>query len=147
MNEAQDTLTFTDATWDTAQTVTVQGLNDDGADVTGTLTYSVDGTAEYLGLGAQARPSVTAMVTDNDVRGVTVSAPALAVRSDTPWQATVGPTEILVVDPWDFVLLEGAGTTYTVRLAREPESAVTVRPLSATTFGASCRRQFPGTAL
>ena len=43
----------------------------------------------------------------------------------------VGPTDILVVDPRGFALLEGMETTYTVRLARVPG----VRPLSATTSG------------
>ena len=94
-------LTFTAATWDTAQTVTVTAAEDlDTVNDTQTITHAVAGTSasEYVGLSVD---SVAVTVNDNDTAGVSVSRLTLSVN-------------------------EGGSGTYTVRLAFQPTASVTV---------------------
>ncbi len=90
-------LTFTTATWNTAQTVTVSaGEDDDAANDAATLLHTASG-GDYAGETA----SVTVTVTDDDTAGLTLSTTALGVA-------------------------EGADGEYTVRLATQPTATVTV---------------------
>ena len=90
-------LTFTTATWNTAQTVTVTaGEDDDGANDAATLLHTASG-GDYAGETA----SVSVTVTDDDDVGLTVSTTALGVA-------------------------EGDDGEYTVRLATQPSATVTV---------------------
>ena len=90
-------LTFTTATWNTAQTVTVSaGEDDDGANDAATLVHTASG-GDYAGETA----SVAVTVTDDDDVGLTVSTTALGVA-------------------------EGDDGEYTVRLATQPTAQVTV---------------------
>ena len=93
-------LVFTAGKWNTAQTVTVAGReDDDGVDDTVSLAHAATSAdTDYAGLAVAA---VAVTVTDNDVPGLTVSTTALAV--DEPGTAT-----------------------YSVRLNTEPGGAVTV---------------------
>ncbi len=90
-------LTFTTATWNTAQTVTVTaGEDDDASNDAATLLHTASG-GDYAGETA----SVAVTVTDDDDVGLTVSTTALGVA-------------------------EGADGEYTVRLATQPSATVTV---------------------
>ena len=90
-------LTFTTATWNTAQTVTVSaGEDDDGANDAATLLHTASG-GDYAGETA----SVAVTVTDDESVGLTVSTTALGVA-------------------------EGDDGEYTVRLATQPTAQVTV---------------------
>ena len=101
-------LTFTSSNWDTAQTITVSGEEDDDAnDETVTVSHSVSG---YSGVTTVADVSVT--VTDNDTAGVSVSPTSLSVD-------------------------ESGTTTYTVVLDTEPSGTVTVTPSSNDTGAAT----------
>ena len=94
---ASASLTFTTATWNTAQTVTVSaGEDDDGANDAATLLHTASG-GDYAGETA----SVSVTVTDDDEAGLTVSTTALGVT-------------------------EGDDGEYTVRLATQPSATVTV---------------------
>ena len=95
----QNTLTFTTTNWDTAQTVTVKAADDDDAvaDTAVALTHAASG-GDYASLTG---PSVSVTITENDTRGVTLSATALTVK-------------------------EGESGTYTVVLDSEPTGDVTV---------------------
>ena len=106
-------LTFTDANWDTPQTVTVTAVDDDIAEglhastVTHTAT-SADG--DYNGI---AISDITVSITDNDTAGVTVT-------------ESGGTTDVI----------EGGATdTYTLVLTSEPTAdvTVTITPDSKTT--------------
>ena len=101
----QNTLTFTTTNWDTAQTVTVAAADDDDAvaDTAVTLTHAASG-GDYASLTG---PSVSVTITENDTRGVTLSATALTVK-------------------------EGESGTYTVLLDSEPTGDVTVTVGGAT---------------
>jgi len=79
---SQSTLTFSSANWDTPQTVTVTGENDnvqDGA-IASTITLSINANltsdASYSGLSDQ---SVSATTTDDDVAGFTLSKTTMAL--------------------------------------------------------------------
>ena len=105
-------LTFTTASWNTAQTVTVAAADDDvdDGDVGVSLTHAVvgaDSAAEYAGVAGE---SVAVTVADNDSAGVTVS-----------------PTSLDVV--------EGASGTYEVVLTAAPTAAVVVEVDGHTTGG------------
>ena len=90
-------LTFTTATWNTAQTVTVSaGEDDDAANDMETLLHTASG-GDYAGETA----SVAVTVTDDETVGLTVSTATLGVN-------------------------EGDDAEYTVRLATEPTATVTV---------------------
>ncbi len=116
------TLTFTTGTWNTAQTVTVTGV-DDNVDQTGngsaTISHGATSTdAKYNGTSIA---NVTATVVDNDTAAVNLS------------PATVSVTEA-----------SGAGRTdtYTVVLAARPTHNVTITPTSDTPAAATVS---PGT--
>ena len=99
---AASTLTFTTSNWDTAQTVTVTGgQDDDGTDDTVTLAHTAAG-GNYEGVSSDLTVTVTDTVTDDD-RGI-------------------------VFDPTSLTVEEGDadGETYTVKLATEPSEEVTV---------------------
>ena len=101
-------LTFTSGNWDTAQTVTVSGEEDDDVNnETVAISHSVSG---YGSVTTAAEVSVT--VNDNDTAGVSVSPTSLSVN-------------------------EGGTTTYTVVLNTEPSSTVTVTPSSGDTGAAT----------
>ena len=73
------TLTFTTGTWNTAQTVTVTGMeDDDAADGAGTVAHAVvaGGAPEYDGATLDG---VMVTVNDNDDPGVTLSPSSLTV--------------------------------------------------------------------
>ena len=96
-------LTFTTSSWNSEQTVTVRGVEDDGAaDNNTTITLGVSG----YGSVTEAAP-VTVTVEDDDERAVTISASTLTVEEEAA--ATDPPTN-----------------TYTVVLATQPEGNVTV---------------------
>ena len=96
-------LTFTTSNWDSEQTVTVRGVEDDGAaDNNTTITFGVSGYGSVT-----TAADVTVKVKDNDQRAVTISASTLTVEEEAA--ATDPPTN-----------------TYTVVLATQPEGNVTV---------------------
>ena len=95
---AANTLTFTTSNWDTAQTVTVTGgQDDDGSDDTVTLTHTAAG-GNYEGVSSD----LTVTVTDDD-RGIMFNPASLTVEEG-----------------------DADGETYTVKLATEPSEEVTV---------------------
>ena len=97
-------LVFTAGTWNTAQSVTVTGVEDaNSVTDTANITHAVAG-ADYDGIAANP---VAVMVTDNDTPGVTVDPVTLAVN-------------------------EGGNGAYTVRLTTEPGGNVTITPVSDT---------------
>ena len=90
-------LTFTDSTWNTAQTVEVRaGEDDDASEDSATLSHTAVG-ADY----GSVTEDLPVTVTDNDTAGIVL----------TP--TTLGVTE-------------GSSATYTVELATEPSGQVTV---------------------
>ena len=118
----QNTLSFTDSTWSTAQTVTVSaGQDNDADDDSATLTHSASGG----GYGSVSG-NVAVTVTDDDTASVVTTAP-----DDTATEGSTTDT-----------------ATFTVNLNTEPSSDVTVTvtapagltldgPDSATTFTSS----------
>ena len=70
-------LTFTSANWDTAQVVTVTGVDDDLVDgtETSTITISIVDVASDDNFDAVADQTVSVSTTDDDVAGFTVSEP------------------------------------------------------------------------
>ena len=110
------TLTFTSGNWDTGQTVTVTGVNDDiDSDRSTTITHTAAGDG-YDAVPAADRDTVAVTLTDDDKVGVTASPTALTVT-------------------------EASGTghtaTYTVVLDSEPTADVTVTPASGDTGAAT----------
>ena len=94
-------LTFTTSDWDTAQAVTLTGVEDaDGDSETVTISHSVSGYGSV-----STAPDVTVSVMDNDTAGLTVE-----------------PTSVDVD--------EGGTTTYAVTLATQPGGNVTITPSS-----------------
>ena len=95
-------LTFTTATWATAQTVTVTGTDDDTAegDETVTLAHAISSTDDSA-YDALADQNVTVTVEDNDSVGV-------------------------MIDPTELSVVEGASVDYSVKLTSEPAGDVTV---------------------
>ena len=69
-------LTFTPVNWDTAQTVTVTGVDDNIIDgtITSTITIAVDDGSSDNTFDPIADQTVSATTTDNDVAGFTVAA-------------------------------------------------------------------------
>ena len=106
-------LTFTTSNWNTGQTVTVTGV-DDKVDQSDNLsvTISHSATSSDPTYGAIDISDVTAVVMDDDVRGVTVSASSGLSISEADDGDTDG-------------LTENVGS-YTVVLESEPTGAVTV---------------------
>ena len=105
------TVNFTTGNWNTPQMVVVSATeDDDGNDDTANITHTVTG-ANYGGATISNNP-VVVTVTDNDTRGITLSATALTVA-------------------------ENATENYTVRLATQPDDEVTIMPLSGDTATAT----------
>lgn len=114
-------LTFTSANWDSAQTVTVTGVNDDLAD--GSQSYAVSVTAAvssdagYNGINP-SNPSLTN--TDNDTPGFTLSATSGLVTTEGLGQATFTimlnsePTASVAIGITSSDLTEGTVSTSTV---------------------------------
>ena len=93
----RSTLRFTTSNWDTAQTVTVRGVNDgDSGDETVTITNTASG-GDYAGV----TETLTVTVDDDDTAGITFTPAARTIR-------------------------EGATGTYDVKLNTSPTSDVTV---------------------
>ena len=67
-------LTFTSANWNTPQTVTVTGVDDNIIDgtISSTITASIDDGNSDDAFDAVADQTVTATTTDNDVAGFTI---------------------------------------------------------------------------
>ena len=108
-------LTFSTTTWDTAQTVTVTGVEDDDGnnqeDVT--VTYAITGADDdYNDLPPV---NLTVNVTDDEEFGVT----------------------IVPVPPGPLVVTEGDTKNYTVKLDTEPSGNVTITPRSDDTGAAT----------
>ena len=104
-------LTFTPTNWETAQTVTVTGVNDDvdGADRAATISHTVAGG----GYGSVQAADVAVTITDDDTAGVAVSETSVTVDED------------------------GGTATYTVVLTSQPSGDVTVTPTSSATGNAT----------
>ena len=108
VSTVSDALTFTTENWSTKQTVTVTGVNDDidnASDRTAKVNHTIAGS-DYEGLTAD---SVAVTATDDDQRGLSVSASTVTVEED------------------------GGQAAYTLVLLSEPTSTVTVTPGSADT--------------
>ena len=96
----KSSLTFTAADWDTAQTVTVTGLDDDFDNPTD-LTATISNTPSGGDYGSSEAADVAVTVTDDETKGLTL----------TPATLTVA---------------EGGTGTYDVVLDSEPTGSVTV---------------------
>ena len=82
---APASLSFTTTDWETAQTVTVTGVeDDDGKNDTAIITHTVSGYA-----GVFTAPSIPVTVPDNDTRGVTVTPTTFALDADESITYTV----------------------------------------------------------
>ena len=93
------TLNFTTGNWNTAQTVTVTGVDDQvDSDRSTTIQHTISG-ADY---GSVSAASVSVMLTDDDAKGVTVSKTSMTIAED------------------------GGTDTYTVKLNSQPTGTVTV---------------------
>ena len=104
-------LTFTDSNWNTAQTITVSGVDDDivnASDRTATISHTASGGGYDSITG-----TVGVTTTDDDTAGVTLSA--------TSGSATEN----------------GGSTEYTVVLDTQPTASVTVSPTSSSASTAS----------
>ena len=101
-------LTFTADNWNTLQTVSVTGVQDDDAnDETVTVSHSVSGYGPVT-----SAPAVTVTVTDDDTPGVSVQ--PSSVSTD-----------------------EGGTATYTLQLSTEPAGPVTITPTNGDSGAAS----------
>ena len=101
-------LTFTSANWNTAQTVTVTGVNDnvDDGDIAYTAVIGAASSTDALYNGIN--PADVALInTDDDTAGITVSGPSGTTTTEA-----------------------GGTVTFTVRLNSEPEGNVTI-PVSS----------------
>lgn len=100
---APATLTFTPANWDTPQTITVTGVDDDFAtDDKATVSVSVDGANSDNNFDALATQSVAVTVTNDDPAGFTIVG---------------GPLTIVE---------NGGSDTFTVQLDAKPHSNVVI---------------------
>ena len=108
-------LTFTTGNWDSAQTITVTGVDDgdDDGDINSTITLAItDGSTNDVAYDAVADQTVTATTVDNDpAAGFTVT------QSD-------GSTAVSE---------SGSTDTFTVVLTAEPDSNVVISVVSADT--------------
>ncbi len=118
-------LTFTPTNWDTAQTVTVTGVNDDvdnsGNARTATVTHAP--TSADAGYGSVVIASVTVTVTDDDDAGVTVDPMTLSVL-----EADGTGTYILVLDTVPTADVTIAVTSDTVTAATVSSASLTFTP-------------------
>ena len=117
-------LTFTPANWNTAQTVTVTGVNDDvdnpSDERTATVTHAP--TSADAGYGSVVIASVTVTITDDDDAGVTVDPLALTVD-----EAGSGTTADYTV-----VLDTAPTANVTIAVASDTDTAATVSSASLT---------------
>ena len=95
---SNDTLTFTTANWNTAQTVTVSAAGDDDAVADAAVALTHTATS---GSHSSAPVAVTVTITETD-------------------------TARVLVDPADLTVAEDGSSPYTVRLATQPSANVTV---------------------
>ncbi len=112
----QTTLAFTTTDWGTDQEVKVSAAADDDAtNETLTLGHTANG-GDYTGLDSSARPSVAVTVEDDDTPTIVIDADPSTTNVDE-----TGPLALneLSTDPAN-------SKSYTVRLATEPTTAVTV---------------------
>ena len=110
-------LTFTSGNWNTAQTVTVTGVDDNLIDgtISSTITIVVDDANSDNDFDAVSNQTVTATTTDNDVAGFTVA-------------QTGGSTSVAET---------GTTDTFTVVLNAQPSSDVVISISSADTSEAT----------
>ena len=115
------TLTFTAATWDTEQTVTVTAVDDaiDDDGETLTLTHAVASTSDsdYDGIAAAG---VAVLITDDDVPAVTVS-----------------------FEQASYTVAEGSSVTVKVTLNADPERSVSI-PITKTDQGGGTSADYSG---
>ncbi|MBF2755615.1 MAG: hypothetical protein ISN29_10225 [Gammaproteobacteria bacterium AqS3] len=122
----QNTLTFTDATWQTPQTVTVSAMHDgDAVADTATVSLSASGAPEYAALSGI--DSVSISVIEDESIGVEISETALSVVED----GAAGEDENI----------------FTVALSSEPSGSVTVDFASSDTGAATVSVAGGGTQL
>ena len=99
---APATLTFTDTTWNTAQSVTITAARDDDtANETIAVSHAVSGAGNYTGLATAGGGDFTVTVTDTSIPAVTIA-------------------------PTDLTVDEGVDGAYTVQLATEPAAGAQV---------------------
>ena len=111
----QNTLTFTNTNWGTAQTVTVSAGDDGNAvDETPTLSHTATG-GDYAGLPPGSRPGVQVTVDDDDTAGILLDA-----DPDTPNDQS-GPLALN-----ELPTATNNSVSYTVRLSSEPTQDATV---------------------
>ena len=103
LNLSAQTLTFTPANWNVAQSISVTADQDDdaAADPAVTLSHAVSGAVEYAAVSAEDIPGVTVTIDEDDAAGVSIN-----------------PTALTVV--------EGQSNSYTVVLDTQPSVDVTV---------------------
>ncbi|QNJ24252.1 putative cadherin domain-containing protein [Synechococcus sp. MIT S9220] len=105
---SSSSLTFTAANWDTAQTITVTGVDDslDDSDITTTLTATASNSGGYAGTETA---TTTVKNTDNDSAGITIAQTG----------STDGSGNLLTTEA-------GSTSTFTVVLDAKPTANVTV---------------------
>jgi len=115
-------LTFTPANWDTAQTVTVTGVDDD----------IIDGDIGYTAVTAAASS------TDTDFQGINPSDVSVTNTDDDTADVTVTPTSGLVTteaggtDTFDVVLECEPGANVTIAISSSDVTEGTISPASLT---------------
>ena len=111
----QNTLTFTNTNWATAQTVTVAAGDDGNAqNEQVSLTHTATG-GDYAGLAIGSRPGVTVTVTDNDTAGILLDADPNTANDQS------GPIALA-----ELSTASNNSASYTVRLSSEPTQTATV---------------------
>ncbi len=116
-------LRFTAENWDSAQIVTVTGVNDaDANDASVVLSHTTSSSDSQYDAGAITISDVTVTVTDDDTAGVTLSDSTLRVEE--------GETET-----YTLVLRSQPSVDVTIAVMKEDTAgAVTVRPTTPLTF-------------
>ncbi|MCB9805782.1 peptidoglycan-binding protein [Candidatus Nomurabacteria bacterium] len=130
-------LTFTNANWDSAQTITFSGVSDaDTSDESVTITISVDDASSDDDYDAVSDVEVTANVTDDDTPDVT--APTLSTATVDGTSITLTYNESLntssVPDGGDFVILAD-GSSVSISSISISSNIVTVTLSSSVTSG------------
>ena len=120
------TLTFTTSNWQTAQTVTVTGVDDgvdQSSDRTATISHSATSTDPlYSGIGID---DVTVTVVDDDMVGVTI----IETDGTTMVTEASGPAH---TDTYTVALGNRPTSTVTIAMGLNPSGAVTVSPATLT---------------
>jgi uncharacterized delta-60 repeat protein len=120
------TLTFTNANWNTAQTVTVTGVNDNidtATDDTATVTISVNDASSDNAFDPLADQTVVVTATDDDVAAFTFS-PSIILTENTNGTASV----VLATQPLSNVVINvSSGDTTAVTVS---PSTLTFTPLN-----------------